>query len=77
MCLDAACEAIRQLSVFMLTRRAAALAAMRPTSLYNEADFALQLAAMRPSAADRLRSVFLKKWGVSSCIETERRFVTA
>jgi hypothetical protein len=35
MCLDAACEAIRQLSVFMLTRRAAAFAAMRPTLLFK------------------------------------------
>jgi len=30
---QATCEASRQSSVFMLTRRAAALAAMRPTSL--------------------------------------------
>jgi hypothetical protein len=35
-CLCATCEAIRQLSVFMLTRRAAALAAMRPALLLRE-----------------------------------------
>jgi hypothetical protein len=34
-CLDAACEVIRQLSVFMLTRRSAALAAIRPTLLFK------------------------------------------
>ena len=33
--LDAAREAIRQLSVFILIRRAAAFAAMRPTLLFK------------------------------------------
>ena len=32
---DATCEASRQPSVFMLTRRAAVFAAMRPTLLFN------------------------------------------